>query len=222
MKRIFTLSILLLSLITLINAQDTIQIRYIKSEAGGRPVPQKKAKYIEIKILEADSIVRIELKDLKSDDLYLLKRFKNDTPVGVWILPNGKTVDFDVLQYRNSEYTDVIKYDIKENGVIGDIDGQFEAPVFPENGGSFQWFIARNLRYPAYAQENRIQGKVMSQVVIDENGELKNLSILQSAHKILDMEASRVILLSPKWTPAKLNGKPIKVFIIVPTNFVLQ
>lgn len=62
----------------------------------------------------------------------------------------------------------------------------------------------------------------MSQVVIDENGELKNLSILQSAHKILDMEASRVILLSPKWTPAKLNGKPIKVFIIVPTNFVLQ
>jgi TonB family protein len=221
-KTLLIITILLFSFYFL-NAQEVIEKKYCKNEYGVPAKSEKKAKYIKLTIKESDGTMRYEIRNLKSDKLVNLKCYKNEMPVGKWIAANGRELDYDFdLISSEKEYENVIKYDIHEKKVIGEIKGKFEAPLFPQFEDNFRKHIAMNLRYPVPAQENGLQGKVISQFIIDETGKITNLSILKSAHKVLDKEAARVILSSPNWTPAMIDGEPVKVMVIVPTVFVLQ
>jgi len=205
------------------NAQEVIEKKYCKNEYGVPAKSEKKAKFVKLTIKESDGTMRYEIRNLKSDKLVNLKSYKDEMPVGKWIRANGKILDYDFdLVYSEKEYENIIKYDLSEKKVIGEIKGKFEEPIFSEYENNFRQYVARNLLYPIFAAENGLQGKVLSQFIIDENGKIINLSILESAHKVLDKEAARVILSSPDWTPAKIDGEPVKVLVIVPTSFVLQ
>lgn len=77
------------------------------------------------------------------------------------------------------------------------------------------------MRYPVEALEKRVTGKVLTQFILDENGAIIDFSILGNPQPVLDREATRVILSSPEWFPAKLDGKPVKIYIQYPVNFIL-
>ncbi len=93
----------------------------------------------------------------------------------------------------------------------------------------FQWkgiqmfckYLQQNVRYPAAALEKHISGRVYVQFTIDERGRLVNGTILKSCHPILDKEVLRVINNSPLWQPGKQRGKPVKVSMVMPVDFVL-
>ncbi|MFW5656604.1 MAG: energy transducer TonB [Bacteroidota bacterium] len=87
---------------------------------------------------------------------------------------------------------------------------------------TFRTWIQRNLRYPAIAAENGIEGRVFVQFAINSNGELVDAKVVRGVDPALDKEALRVVTSSPKWTPGKQRGKAVKVQFTFPISFVLQ
>lgn len=68
-------------------------------------------------------------------------------------------------------------------------------------------FISKNLRYPIFAKENGIQGRVQVSFIVEKDGSLTDFVITQSAHPSLDKEAIRVLQSMPKWNPGKHHGQ---------------
>ena len=74
--------------------------------------------------------------------------------------------------------------------------------------------------YPRECWENGIQGRVLVQFTIDEQGRTGNVKILKSAAPQLDQIAERIVLSMPDWKPAlDAEGRPIKVSYILPIIF---
>ncbi len=83
-------------------------------------------------------------------------------------------------------------------------------------------WVYQYLKYPKYAVENGIQGRVYVDFVIDESGNVKDVKVSRSVHTALDEEAVRVVSASPKWKPGRHRGKKVKVAMTVPVDFRLE
>ncbi len=95
-----------------------------------------------------------------------------------------------------------------------------EKPKF--QGGEanvFSKWVVKNMVYPEYAIENGIQGRVTVQFVVNEDGSVSNVKVLNGLDKLLDAEAVRVVSKSPKWSPGKQAGVPVKVKYVFPVVF---
>lgn len=104
----------------------------------------------------------------------------------------------------------------------------FDCDIKPSFMGSYdprtfleKWVYAY-LRYPSYAVENGIQGRVVVDFIIDEKGNVTDVKVSRGVHESLDAEAVRVVSASPKWKPAKHRGKKVKVAMSVTVEFRLQ
>jgi protein TonB len=98
-----------------------------------------------------------------------------------------------------------------------------EMPTFQGKGqDTFRDYIFQNLKYPEIAAENGISGRVSVQFVVEKDGSVRNVKVLRSVDPALDAEAIRVVKSSPKWTPGKQRGKPVRVIFTFPITFVLQ
>jgi len=95
-------------------------------------------------------------------------------------------------------------------------------PEFPGGAEALYKFISQNVIYPADAMEAEIQGRVMVQFLVDEEGNVKDAVIQQSISPSLDREALRVVRSMPKWKPGMLDGKPVSAYFRLPITFKLQ
>lgn len=92
-------------------------------------------------------------------------------------------------------------------------------PEFPDGESALNEYISSNLRYPASAEQNGIDGKVIVQFLVNEEGELSEFSIHQSADPDLDNEALRLVKNMPNWTPASNKNGPVKSYVRLPIVF---
>jgi periplasmic protein TonB len=92
----------------------------------------------------------------------------------------------------------------------------------PEFEGDLAQYLRKNLRYPQMAQEAGIAGNVGVQFVVNEDGSISNVEIVKKVASSLDAEAARVVNGMPRWKPGKQQGKAVKVYFILPINFVLE
>lgn len=83
-------------------------------------------------------------------------------------------------------------------------------------------WVYHYLRYPQEAIDLGIQGRVVVDFVVERDGTVTDAQVTKSVHHLLDAEALRVIMVSPKWKPATINGKPVRVKISVPVEFKLR
>lgn len=97
-----------------------------------------------------------------------------------------------------------------------------EPPSFPGGDAAQIAFLSNNLRYPAVAMEQGIQGRVVTQFVVDKDGSITDVKVVRSLDPMLDKEAVRLVKSMPKWTPGKLNGSPVRVKYILPLSFRLE
>lgn len=76
-------------------------------------------------------------------------------------------------------------------------------------------------RYPQIALRARTQGDVVLQAVIDERGRVSDVRVLRGLPMGLDQAAVDTV---QDWTfePAKLNGRPVKVYYTLTVKFQLQ
>lgn len=87
---------------------------------------------------------------------------------------------------------------------------------------TFRNWVQSHLKYPEVAAENGISGKVFVQFAVNSKGEVVDAKVVRGVDPALDQEALRVVNSSPKWTPGKQRGKPVKVQFTFPIVFVLQ
>jgi periplasmic protein TonB len=83
-----------------------------------------------------------------------------------------------------------------------------EEASFPD----YNSFIVKNLKYPEVAIDQQISGKVYIEFIVDKGGNVSNITLKKGITGCpeCDKEALRVIGKMPKWTPGKVNGKPVK------------
>ena len=84
---------------------------------------------------------------------------------------------------------------------------------------TFRKWVNANVVYPQLALENGISGRVVTSFVIEKDGSLSNIEIIQSPDKILSAEVMRVLLLAPAWTPGTQKGKVVRVRYTLPCDF---
>ncbi|MGB4846466.1 MAG: energy transducer TonB [Saprospiraceae bacterium] len=125
----------------------------------------------------------------------------NDTPTASDGVNNQKVI-FPYYIYKDGSYIET------------DLDKKPEII-----GGPAALF--RDIRYPAFAREHGIQGTVRITVTINEFGQLEDAFINSHVGGGCDEEGLRVVKQSG-FTPAEINGKPVKVKYDIPLRFILQ
>jgi len=98
-------------------------------------------------------------------------------------------------------------------------------PMFlnsPDPRTFMEKWVYQYLKYPSYAVENGIHGRVLVDFIIDETGKVTDVRVSRGVHTSLDDEALRVISASPKWRPGRHQGKKVRVALTVAVDFKLQ
>jgi periplasmic protein TonB len=94
-------------------------------------------------------------------------------------------------------------------------------PEFSGGDAAMLNFIKDNIVYPDKAKENKIQGRVYVNFVVDEAGRVTSAKILRGIGGGCDEEALRVVNMMPLWKPGMQNGKTVKVVYNLPITFSL-
>lgn len=92
-------------------------------------------------------------------------------------------------------------------------------PQFPGGMEAFKKFMLKNLRHPNDIEAG-INILVRAKFVIDKEGNIINIEIIESGGKELDKEVERVVTKMPKWLPGKQNGSAVAVFFKLPVTFL--
>lgn len=146
------------------------------------------------------------------------------------IVEDNVAIDHEVLfEDDEADFDDEIQmYDF---GVTGEQEEEEEEifvvvedmPTF--RGGDvnkFREWVQQRIKYPQIAAENGIQGKVFIMFVVEPDGSVSNVTIMRGVDPALDQEAQRVVQNSPKWSPGKQRGAPVRVRFSITVNFQLQ
>ena len=87
-------------------------------------------------------------------------------------------------------------------------------------------FIYSNIKYPAVARENGIEGRAILKFMVDQQGNVSKVQVLRDPGGGTGKEAERVVKMmngmGQKWVPGKQRGKPVKVWFTLPVSFKLQ
>jgi len=84
---------------------------------------------------------------------------------------------------------------------------------------SLYGYFSEELRYPAEAMKDSIQGIVTVSFVINREGQPEQIKIENSLGPLFDQEVIRLIENMPPWKPATLNGDPRSAKISLPITF---
>ena len=97
-----------------------------------------------------------------------------------------------------------------------------EMPQFPGGMAEAMKFLAKNINYPVESQKAKIEGRVIVQFVVKENGKVADIKVMRGVSPELDAEAIRVVSMMPEWIPGKQRGKAVSVKYTMPIMFRLQ
>ena len=97
-----------------------------------------------------------------------------------------------------------------------------DQPEFPGGNEALMKFLSDNVKYPADAQTNGIQGRLITNFVVEKDGSLTDVQVVKGISPSLDKEAIRVIESMPKWKPGVQNGEIVRVRYTLPVVYRLQ
>lgn len=97
-----------------------------------------------------------------------------------------------------------------------------EQPEFPGGNAAMMKFLGDNIKYPVIAQENGIQGRVITNFVVERDGSITDVQVVRGVDPSLDKEAVRVIQSMPRWKPGQQRGSAVRVRFTLPVVFRLQ
>lgn len=89
---------------------------------------------------------------------------------------------------------------------------------------AFQKYVMNNFRYPARCQDNGIGGSVLLRFVVDVDGSIVNIQVLEVSTKCPEFgqEAVRILKNSPRWIPGMYNGRYVKSYRELPLKMAVQ
>ena len=96
-----------------------------------------------------------------------------------------------------------------------------DLPQFPGGAVEFMKWLTKNLKYPSSAQQKKIQGRVVAQFIVNKDGTISDLVLVEKVSPELDREALRVLRMMPNWTPGVMDAKPCRTKVCIPVVFKL-
>ena len=142
------------------------------------------------------------------------------------IVTNDEKIETSVDFAEFAEDVEIIQQVAVEEEVIEDDQPFVKVEQMPSfQGGdlmTFRNWVMSKLRYPQIAQENGITGRVLLMFVIEKDGSLTNIQVIQTPDSSLSDEAIRVLKTSPKWTPGKQRNQTVRVKYTLPVDFRIQ
>lgn len=81
--------------------------------------------------------------------------------------------------------------------------------------------LQKNIRYPEMARKAGIEGRVIVQFIVNEQGEVENPKVIRGIGGGCDEEALRAVQ-NVKFKPGRQRGKPVRVQYSLPVIFKLQ
>lgn len=97
-----------------------------------------------------------------------------------------------------------------------------QKPEFPDGEAAMLKFIYDNIKYPAIARENGVEGMVVVSFVVEKDGSISDAKIARDIGAGCGQEAVRVVNMMPKWNPGKQRGRPVRVQFNLPVKFKLN
>ncbi len=92
-------------------------------------------------------------------------------------------------------------------------------PEFPGGANALRNFMLHNLHQPDDIEEGQ-KIVVIAKFVVDKNGNISDIEIVQNGRGDLDDEVKRVIHQMPAWKPGLQNGNPVAVYFKMPITFI--
>ncbi|MFI3320504.1 MAG: energy transducer TonB [Rikenellaceae bacterium] len=139
------------------------------------------------------------------------------------VVTNDTKVETDVDFAEFDEETEIIQTVEEKEEVIEDDQPFLFAETMPSfQGGdlsTFHKWVQSNVKYPQIAAENGVSGRVILTFVIEKDGSLTNIQVLQTPDRSLSEEAIRVLKSSPKWTAGKQRNQSVRVKFTLPVVF---
>ena len=165
-------------------------------------------------VIKKDSEVKPEEEMKSQEDLN-----KTSTSIGAFDVKGNDEAAGVVLQAKQDiAQPEPPKHEEVENKVFTTVE---QMPSFPGGDAALMNWLRNNVRYPAVAEENGIQGRVVVSFVVERNGSITDVQVVKSVDPSLDKEASRVVKSMPNWIPGKQNGSAVRVKYNVPVTFRL-
>lgn len=81
--------------------------------------------------------------------------------------------------------------------------------------------LQKAAEYPRMAKKAGIEGRVIVQFIVDENGNVQNPKVIRGVHKLLNEVAIEAVK-KQKFKPGKQRGRPVKVQMALPVTFTLK
>ena len=126
------------------------------------------------------------------------------------------TVDFNAKSYkrywkRNKRVVVPLTLEADDSNKVYDDYHQFDEPAkaYFADGSNLGVYFARNLKFPPEAKEREIQGTVRLSFVVETDGSVSNLVIVNSVGGGCDNEAIR-LMQETHWIPAEKDGRYVR------------
>jgi protein TonB len=150
----------------------------------------------------------------ENESSFLIKNMDDGTPSGNVYSLDG-IQEGDVVQEEPSGRTNLRANQQDEPYTIVD-----ENAEFPGGKIKFDEYIKKNMKLTS---EMEVSGKCYLRFVVDVDGSISNIVILKGHPHCpeCDKEAKRLVQNMPNWIPAKVNGKQVKSYYVVPIKFLM-
>lgn len=163
-----------------------------------------KQKIDKIEIVEDTN--NVEMSDVKSIDSNKIPKIKFSKPISILcgeITKNKESkVDIEVAGNNSnvvSKEEDIIYY----GGIGMEVKADFVGGL-----DKFYSFIKQNYRLPQNTEN--LNGEIRALFVVEKDGKISNVTILNYIGNDSGEELKRVLNLSPKWHPGEQNGKKVR------------
>lgn len=145
--------------------------------------------------------------------------YKDGVKHGSWTMKSNDGICSYKEEYANGKF---ISGESEKAGIKSMYKAIDELPTMKGGIESFYGYLKRNIRYPADAYRENIQGKVFLSFTVEHDGSLTNIKVERGLHPSLDAEATRILKSSPRWIPGKQHGFPVRVKYNIPISFSLN
>lgn len=83
-------------------------------------------------------------------------------------------------------------------------------------------FVYQNIKYPAIARENGVEGTVVVTFIVEPDGSISNVKVVRDIGADCGEESARVVRLMPPFIPGMQDDEFVRVQFNLPTKFKLE
>ncbi|WNM18688.1 energy transducer TonB [Flavobacterium capsici] len=90
---------------------------------------------------------------------------------------------------------------------------------YPHGKKGINTLIQMNIKHPNTLEKPLNNGRVLLSYIVNREGNIENVTVLESAGKLFDDEAIAVLMKMERWIPGAVNGEAVDVAYRQPFRF---